>query len=61
MNGIIIENGEQIELDPVYENSMDVVVQHMVASGFDKQFIMDKLFVTADFIEESCTPKAKTK
>lgn len=61
MGDIIIINDERYELDPRFENSMDVVVQHMIACDFEKQFIKDKLRVSDEFIEMACTPMAKTK
>lgn len=57
MEGYIYsKNGETFVLDSDTENDLDVVVNHMVASGFSDNRIKEMLGVSDEFIKEACTP-----
>jgi len=49
-------DGSVYKRDPNYENSVDAVIQHMVASGFTSEEIQRQLKVDAEYIEEVCQP-----
>ena len=53
---IYTSDGAIYKRDPDYENSMDAVIQHMIASGFTKEEIQRQLRVDADYIEYVCKP-----
>lgn len=46
----------QYEHDSRYENTLDVVVQHMIAAGFSDEEIIKMLHVSKEFIDAVCTP-----
>lgn len=53
---IITADGELYECDIDTENPLDVVVNHMVASGFSHKRIREMLHVSEAFIKKSITP-----
>lgn len=53
---IIMANGELYVFDRDTENPLDVVVNHMVASGFTHKRIREMLHVSEAFIKKSITP-----
>lgn len=53
---IFSRNADKYERDERYENRIDVVVQHMLAAGFEKKRIMEMLGVTKAFVEACNVP-----
>lgn len=53
---IFTKDGNLYQRDPNYENPLDSVVQHMIASGFSKKRIKEMIGVSYKFINEAITP-----
>ncbi len=58
---VITDDGELYVTDSRYENTLDVVVQHMRACKFTDEEIMHMTHVTKEFIDDVCKPKKKFK
>ncbi len=56
---VITVNGEKYVRDARYENRLDSVVQHMLASKFTKEQIMHLVKVSETFIEAVKKPGTK--